>query len=238
MNNLSLEQVVTAIQAVVEPKTPNIPISTMLQEAEDLHVWCQEDKAALVAAGLDWNLVDSLPFRASALRRYQSEWNKEYQMQEEAEKEWMNVSPAAYELRDELVHHCLFAFRNQPDLLAKVQQIAAGGGHADMIQDLSDLSLLGAANPEPLNTISVDLNLFITAGDMAEEMADVLARSNGQKNSAKEGRILRDKAYTYLKGAVDEIRRCGQYVFWRTNDRKKGYISRYWYIREKKAEAK
>ena len=38
---------------------------------------------------------------------------------------------------------------------------------------------------------------------------------------------MRDKAYTHLKQAVDEVRECGQYVFWRNEARLKGYSSRY-----------
>jgi len=38
---------------------------------------------------------------------------------------------------------------------------------------------------------------------------------------------MRDKAYTHLKQAVDQVRECGQYVFWRNEARLKGYGSRY-----------
>ena len=33
--------------------------------------------------------------------------------------------------------------------------------------------------------------------------------------------------YSTMKQAVDEIRATGQYVFWRDEDRKKGYVSQY-----------
>jgi hypothetical protein len=36
---------------------------------------------------------------------------------------------------------------------------------------------------------------------------------------------MRDKAYAFMKLAVDEIRATGQYAFWRDEDRKKGYVS-------------
>ncbi|MCH9008526.1 hypothetical protein IIA29_11070, partial [candidate division KSB1 bacterium] len=39
--------------------------------------------------------------------------------------------------------------------------------------------------------------------------------------------MMRDKAYTHLKQAVDQVRECGQYVFWRNEARLKGYGSRY-----------
>jgi hypothetical protein len=40
-------------------------------------------------------------------------------------------------------------------------------------------------------------------------------------------RTARDKAYTHLKLAVDEVRDAGLYVFYNDDDRKTGYISKY-----------
>jgi len=45
-------------------KHPTIPVQIYVQEAEDLFNWCQIDKGALTAAGLDWQLVEDLPVRA------------------------------------------------------------------------------------------------------------------------------------------------------------------------------
>jgi len=53
-----------------------------------------------------------------------------------------------------------------------------------------------------------------------------------------EAMIIRDKAYTYMKQAVDEIRECGKFVFWRNPDRLKGYMSDHWRkINQEKAKA-
>jgi hypothetical protein len=38
---------------------------------------------------------------------------------------------------------------------------------------------------------------------------------------------IRDQAFTHVKEAVDKIRKCGQYVFWRNPARVKGYRSNY-----------
>lgn len=38
---------------------------------------------------------------------------------------------------------------------------------------------------------------------------------------------LPDQSYTHLKEAVDAIRQCGQFVFWKDQDRAKGYASDY-----------
>lgn len=208
-------------------KYPNIPVDAALQEAEDLNVWCQQDKDMLVKGGLDWSLVEDLPLRISSCRYVQSEWNKEYLSVENAQREWAEKSPAAFKLRDELVHHFKHAFYNRADLAARVKKIAEGNSNADMIQDLSDLAVLGKANEELFTNTLMELSMLDEAATTADSLSIVLANANGEKLKDNEKRILRDKAYVFMKEAVDEIRRVGQYVFWRDEIRRKGYISRY-----------
>jgi hypothetical protein len=210
-----------------EVKYPDMPVDVALQEAEDLYVWCQADKDLLIKAGLKWPLVEDLPARTGALRFVQSQWQKDFRSQEEVQKEWAEKSPVAYDLRDELVHHCYHAFYNANDLYARTQKIAEGSGHADMIQDLSDLAALGKANPTYLTAVGVDLSLFDLAETQSVQMANLLAKVNGKRMEDNVLRLQRDKAYMHFKEAIDEIRRCGQYVFWRDEQRKKGYVSKY-----------
>jgi len=217
---------------------PDLPVAIALQEAEDLYEWCLPDKEALVKAGLDWTLVEDLPQRTGACRYIQSQWQKDYKSQEEAQKEWAKQSPAAFKLRDELLHHFFHAYHDFADLTGKVQKIADGAGNADMIQDLSDISALGKANPQPLQLINLDLTQLDTAASLSEDMAALLAKANGLRMSDNKLRVQRDKAYTYMKDAVDEIRRHGQYVFWRNDNRKKGYISKYYRRRASVPKAK
>ncbi|HEY4788161.1 MAG TPA: hypothetical protein VIH57_19035 [Bacteroidales bacterium] len=220
----------SAIEAVNrdDAKEPDIPVAVALQEAEDLNAWCLADKEALVKAGLDWTLVDSLPKRTGACRYVQSLWQNDYRTQEEAQKEWKLQAPDAYKLHDDLIHDFLHAFFAIPDLLSKTQKIAEGSGNADMIQDLSDLSQLGKNNPEPLKKINFDVTLLDKAAALSTSLPVLLAQANGQKLGDNKMKILRDKSYAYMKQAVSEIRRNGQYAFWRNEDRRKGYVSRYY----------
>jgi hypothetical protein len=208
-------------------KKPNMPVGEAVQEAENLVAWCQEDKAALTAAGLDWLLVEDLPVRAGACRYAQSIWARESKSREAAEKQWKAQSPAAFDLRDELVHHFLFAFRNHPDLVAKTQIIREGSSNADMLQDLSDLSVLGKDNQELLKAVGMDVKLLTTAATMADELSALLALANGTNGGDASAKATRDKAFSYMKKVVDEIRNTGQYVFWRDEERRKGYVSQY-----------
>ncbi len=218
-----------------EIKIPSMPVAEAIQEAENLVPWCEDDQAELTNAGLDWLLVEDLSVRASACRYAESIWAKEFRTREDAQKEWKAKSPDAFDLRDVLVHDFLFAFRKESDLKSKVQIISEGGSNADMLQDLSDLSVLGKENQALLEAIGSDVTKLDTAAQNAEELSALLAQANGEAGDDGDTKILRDKAYSYMKAAVDEIRATGQHVFWRDEDRLKGYVNSYF---KKKRQSK
>ncbi len=227
MSKQNFEEKLEEIQKIKNVLTPRIPVAIYVQEAEDLYEWAMPDRKALKEAGLDISLLDDLQKRAGALRYSQSVWQKEFNTYEEAQKEWNEKSPRAFDLHDVLIHEFLHAYHDYPDLLSKVRSIAEGWGNADMLQDLSDLAVLGKANPKPFEKSHLDPALLDEAEALSAELSETLAKANGLRESDNNFKIIRDKAYTFLKIAVDEIRRNGQYKFWRTPERKKGYVSKY-----------
>jgi len=206
---------------------PNMPIKVYLQEAENIVDWVQQDQAQLQSAGLDWALVQDLPARIGALREAESIWFKERFGREEAQQQWDQDAPVAYALRDQLLRAMRYAYRRDSSLLKRVADIAAGSGHADMIQDLNDIATLGRANAEPLAAIGVMAEELDQAAASADTMAELLAQVNGERADGNRARIIRDLAYTHLKEAVDEIRDAGQYVFWDNEARLEGYYIQY-----------
>ena len=142
-------------------------------------------------------------------------------------KEWNKRSPAAYALRDQLLHAFRYAFRNDEKLRNRVSAIAEGTGDADLIQDLSDLAALGTKNSKLLAQINFDANLLEAASTEADELAVVLAQANGEKGIDSQVKIIRDRAYTYMQQAANEIKNCGRYVFWKNEARLKGYRNIY-----------
>jgi hypothetical protein len=229
MSKTNFDEKLIEIQTIpdADEKKPNMPVGEAVQEAENIFAWCKDDHALLTKAGLDWALVEDLPLRAGACRYAQSIWARESQTQEEAQKEWKEKSPEAFDFRDRLLHDFTFAYRKLPDLSAKVQTIREGNSNADMLQDFSDMNVLGKENLEPLTKIGFDITDLDRAAEVADELSAVLALANGEYGDDVDAKELRDKAYTYMKMAMDEIRSTGQYVFWRDDDRKKGYVSRY-----------
>jgi hypothetical protein len=211
----------------METGAPTIPVSVALQEAENLFNSCTTDKEVLIRAGLDWKLAEDLPLRTDALRVSQTNWKTEYKSYQDCQEEWKVASPAAYNLRDELVHYCYHAFYNKPGEYAKVRRIDEGSTNADMIQDLIELSALGMKHTSELEAIGLDLSLLDTARAKSFELADLLAKVNGALSGTSPMLSIRNKAYTHLKEATDEIRRVGQFAFWRNEDRLGEYVSQY-----------
>lgn len=219
--------IIKAIPVEQIKSSHRMPIETYTQEAEDLHHWCLEDQTALTGVKLSWDLVLDLPVRSGALREAESRWQKKYLNEEAAETSWKEKSPLAYALRNDLLDHFRFAFRHNEKLSKKVRRIAEGRTHADMIQDLNDLSVLGKGYPEYLEAINFDMTLLDKAALMSGEMAALLAVVVGDRAAASSAKKLRDQAYTHLKEAVDEIYDYGQYVFRDNEERRKRYYSQY-----------
>lgn len=217
------------IQAIANEDVtdPGIPVAIALQEAENLYHWSLDDADKLSVVGIERSQIEDLPVRAGACREAQSIWNKDYRSQQEAQKEWTIQAPEAYDFRNDLLASLRFAYRNNDALLSRVRAITDGTGHADMIQDLNDIAVLGRENPEPLTAISFELTLLDRAAIRADELADLLAEANGDKADPNEAKIIRDKAYMYLKVLVDDIREAGKYVFRKDSKRLKGYSSQY-----------
>ncbi len=213
--------------AIEQIQTPRIPVGVFLQEGENLHQTALTDREQLAAAGLPEQTINALPQYAGACREAQSLWNKDLNARQAAEQQWAVQSPLGYSLRDRLLHAFSYAFRADEALSKKVQAIREGNGHADMIQDLSDLAVLGRANAPLLETIRLNLGELDTAQNLSSSLAELLAQANGERLSDNESKIMRDRMYTLLKQAVDEIYACGRYVFWNDDKRLKMYRSAY-----------
>lgn len=209
-------------------KEPALPVDIAIDEAMDLSVISDTDREPLGGSDLNLNWIDDLPIRAGGLRYAQTLWAQVQTDKSDAEEEWKTLSAEAFDLRDELLHYFRYAYRNNAKAIAVVNRIGEGYGNADMVQDLSDLALLGQENPNPLAAVHFDTSNLDRAGELANSCGLVLARVNGVKaDNSKPAKEMRDRAYTYMKEAVDAIREAGRFVFWKDEERAKHYASAY-----------
>lgn len=130
-------------------------------------------------------------------------------------------------MRKELLAGFRYTFRNHKELISAIRDIAKGKSYADLIQDLSNLSVLGKANVAKLKSINFDIQKLDHAEQLSKEMAQLLAQVNSAIKQSGEVVKTRNQSYTHLKEAVDEIRNAGKYIFKSNPDRFKGYISTY-----------
>ena len=219
-----------AVAAVPDEETVelNMPSNVSGTESETLEMWANQDSDKLATGGVSAERIAQIGIRAFVFREYQSAWIVVRRTGKDAEKEWKAFATGAYDLCNEMKHAFKYAFRNEPELLGRVNEIAQGAGDSDMIQDLKTYSLLGLKHTALLTPIGFAVAKLDTASSMSDEGANILAETNGSKLKGNENKVLRDKAYTHLKEVVDEVRACGKYLFWKDKKRLVGYQSNYW----------
>ena len=232
---LTPESLLNEIKSIDQILTPHMPVNVFIQEAENLFVWAGEDKEALIARGFTADLFDKLPMAIDVCRKAEAEWYKTRRVHNLIEKEWIKKSDIAYNLRNTLLAELDFAFYNNKALQGRIDLAREGNSHSDMIQDLANLSQLGNENLDLLAKINFDTSLLAQAQTLGLEIANLLAQVNGERTETHETKILRDKAFTYTKHIVDEMRRYGKFVFRTNKERLKGYRSEY---RRKKVKIK
>lgn len=218
------------VAAIADEKTiaPNMPCNIYSSESEVLESWAGEDKEQLAIGGISIERIAEIGIRSTVLRKFQADWIIVRRTGKDAEKQWKEFAVGAYDLCDEMKHAFKYAFRNESELLGRVNEIAQGTGDSDMIQDLKTYSSLGLAHQELLTPIGFDITKLDAASIMSDEGANLLAEANGSKLKGNERKVLRDKGYTHLKEVVDEVRACGKYLFWKNKSRLVGYESSHW----------
>jgi hypothetical protein len=223
------QEKIGAIMAIPKDQvlSPSIPMDTYHQEAEYFVHTAEEDKDQLIPAGFPLELIEDTHKRIGASRIAHSRWRNEVKEWEKAEMEWKEKSSEAFAFRDKLVRDFDFAYRKRQDLQRIISEIRDGYGNDDMIEDVHRLGLLGKQHPEPLIAIGFDLSLLDKAIKLAGEMGELLANANGDRLSDHELKVIRNRAYTHLKEAVDEIKAYGKYVFWDDDHKLRQYSSAY-----------
>ncbi|MCP4221584.1 MAG: hypothetical protein GY765_43570 [bacterium] len=207
--------------------SPTVPVTACIQEAEDLAVWCVDDRVPLEAAGLDWGVAEEIPTRAGALRHAESLWSMAIREDDEDAAQWVEESAKAIDYRAVLLHRLRFAFSDHPKLLVKLREVSRGNKQRELMQALSRLSVIGNNHLDLLAAVGITPSELEVADRYSDELAVRLAASKKSEKELTGKRLLRDRAYLYLKEGVDKVRKYGRFLFWRTPERLVGYVSEY-----------
>ena len=206
---------------------PTMPVAIFLQEAEDLNAWMQGDRPQLEAHGQPVALLESLPARIGALREAESEWNAARYDREQAQADYETLSGQAFELYAQIVRHMRYAFRRNAGLVARLPNATAWMSDADRIQDLNNVAVIGREHVDLLEAAGFDPALLDQLASMSDLVADQYALAREEKATGRGSKAQRDRAYTFLRAAVEEIRAAGRFLFWNDEARLRGYRSEY-----------
>jgi hypothetical protein len=112
-----------------------------------------------------------------------------------------------------------------PDIHTQVRIIAREKTIAGMIQSLFSLAELGSKHSKSLQLIGMDMDIIEKARQAGTEMIPIHARIQNLNGEGREEYELRNKAYTHLKAAVDEVRKVGKFALRNNKRRLPGYTS-------------
>lgn len=217
-------------------RAPDKPIYRAASEAILLRNVAFMDREGLSVRKLDWSLVESLEKRVLALQEAETRYQLAQFGPGELLEKWNMISTEGIILRDELTHAMLYAFFGKDSLLEAVRMIMEGDSYADLVQDQSDMEILGRENKDLLDAAGVDFTLVERAGELKTILGDLLAKVNLEKMEKSPEKDLRDRAFTYMAMAVEKIRKCGRSVYWKNPQHAAKYASDYSRRQRRKSE--
>lgn len=205
---------------VNEVKYPSMPIAVYIQEAYDLYTFSKDHLPQLLAAGLSPGLHESLAARVDLCIKAQSAWASD-----------QATNPAKAELEEarqfmaELIRLYRYGLRQQPQHLKRIRRIANQRSNAALFQNLLTMAIIGEEDRELFLPPGLDPALPARARYLSDYLPALYAEYTNKQKSKSDSRRLRDRAFTLLKQAVDELRICGRYLFADNPRLYKGYCS-------------
>lgn len=224
--NRKLKEIKTKYTRFNRKMSVGVPVPILIQEAENLYHWCQEDKTALKKAGLDWELVKDIPVRIRLVQELEAKWFIARKTGSHTKKEALEARCKCRELCATLVRDFNYALRGKTNTIKYLSQYIKYRKNINVSFDLRELVVLGKRNTPLLEQINFDIAIL----DRAKAMAKDLMNKESQDTINIDKSSLQDiykKTCFHLKDAVSKVRRCGKYVFHGNKERLIGYRSEY-----------
>jgi hypothetical protein len=202
-----------------EISRPGMPLKHYLQECMLSFKRFESYKSALAAGGMDFKAVAGVEPLIDGSRVLLSQTSMITFPNPESQQAWENGKEEAEYLLYDLKAAMDYAFRDHPGLLAQVSVIREGASNPDLIQDLSDASVLAKANAALLEAVGYDMANADRAASLAKSLSGLLAQATLDKSVAPGQTLLRDKWFHVLKQTIDKLN--DQAIFIMRADKKK-----------------
>lgn len=188
----------------------NKPIDKLILEAAGMLLAYYENRSRFLENKFPLDESEKMDRRIGACRIAQSLYGVHAKADEGTKKRWSQKHDEAVKLKATFNKYIRFACVEFELSNTAIKKIADGSGTADLIQDLSDVSILAGEMKEYLDTINFDLTLIDTASTLASELG---ALKNAAERDRSEAKVIRDKIVTLLIQSITKVRRWAHLIF-------------------------
>ncbi len=206
-----------------------------INEAHTLYEAVQRDDAALRAKGCPAEFIDSLLSRINLFAYIVNYILLKLHDDETIQEQWIREKRRGYTLRREIFRAFEVAYRNNKGRLEQLEKIRTGRGDTNMIIDLLSLDEMGKNYPDQLIAVNYDMTILQDGKDLSAHLSSLLGRCNIAPDEKKELREVRNRAYTWLHEAMEEIRVFGLWIHADDEEKRQNYISAFHSERAKNA---
>jgi hypothetical protein len=203
------------IEAVKSDEVSGVGMShrNYLQESIKVTGFYKLYKAELEAGGMDFTKVAQMLTYHGAARQLYSDAFTLSGVSGAKRKAWEKAYKEAVEVVEDVKGGLVYSFRGNQTLLDKVVEIGEGNSIGDFIQDCNDYATISRNNRELLEAIGYDMKQVERLAELAVILGELYADANVERSESPEQTLLRDKAFTLFKNAIDELNAQARYIF-------------------------
>jgi len=212
-------------ESLLKVKKPQIPIASLVQDANDLHYCCRADRTILENCGLDWSMVEKLPEMLSACAKAEAVWyiykknhkSDTFTLKEEYSKGRKLRTDLAAELRK------VFKIADDTRILPGFKN---NWTRADIVQDLYDLAFIAKKNDAIIKQKYI-WELVTTAEQTARKLSKMTARHTINRPTNSDQLRNRNQIAHELSSIISKIREIGRIAFKDDPNRIQCYYKKY-----------
>jgi hypothetical protein len=186
------------------------------------------DSEALLQSDIDPVYVESFSTRVGAFAFAAAAVDAYLSAEKSAKQQWKERKVQGWRLREELMVTYAYVFRKHPRVLETLANIRKGLGNSDMLLDLLGLYILGNQRRQALAAANVDLSVVDSAKSLHGELSALLAATRTDPEEMAEAKLMRNRAWTYVHEALEEVYAAGRFVFRGDPVRRELYLNDYY----------